>query len=494
MVTDQQVRLLMSLIEKGLSLTGAAAKSGMSERTARTYRKTGRLPSERQVVPRWRTRGDPFVEVWSEVEALREQDRGLQAKTVFDELRRRYPDRFRDGQVRTLQRRFRDWKARHGPEREVYFTQVHRPGEQCQSDFTDMSSLGVRIAGEAFPHLCYHYVLTYSNWEWAAVCYGETFEALSEGLQGALWALGGVPGEHRTDNLSAATHELRHSRGRGFTARYREVLAHYGLAASKNRPGRAHENGDVESAHGHFKWAVDQQLRLRGSRDFPSVEQYEAFVRELLAERNHGRRERVADERARLRPLPARALPTCRELEVRVSRGSTIRVVGKTYSVSSRLMGHRVQVRVGVTHLEVAYQHDVVARMERLHGQGAFGINYRHVIHSLVRKPGAFRRYVYREALFPSLVFRRCYDVLVAGGERGADLEYLRIVHLAATTMESAVAAALAELLEAGERPSVDRVKARVTPDAVPSCPAVHIALPDLRVYDALLGHEEVRA
>lgn len=488
MVTKQQVRRLMSLISKGMALSTAAAKAGMSEPTARKYRRLGKGPGAVRPVHDWRTRSDPFAEVWAEVETLLEQDDGLQAKTVFAELSRRYPGRFRPGQLRTLQRRFRDWRARQGPEREVYFPQVHTPGQQAQSDFTDMRDLAVMIAGEPFPHLCYHFVLTYSNWEFAAVCQSETFEALSEGLQGALWRLGGVPREHRTDNLSAATHELRNSRGRGFTERYRELLGHYGLDPSKNNPGEAHENGDVESAHGHFKRAVDQRLRLRGSRAFVSLSDYEVFLQEVTTVRNRDRGERLAEERAHLKALPVRPLPFWRELEVRVSRFSLIRVVGKAYSVPSRLIGHRLQVRLYANYLEVLYKNALVGRLERLHGHGAARIDYRHVIHSLVRKPGAFRRYLYREALFPSLAFRRCYDALVEREVRGADLEYLRILQLAAMTLESEVETAITALLAGGAVPSYERVKACVVPTALPRCPALAIPVPDLHAYDALIG------
>jgi len=313
MVTEQQVRRLMSLLSKGLPLAAAAAKTGMSEPTARKYRRLGKLPAAIRPAHDWRTRSDPFAAVWPEVQALLEQDGGLQAQTVFAELLRRYPGRFRPGQVRTLQRRVRDWRARQGPEGEVYFPQVHIPGEQSQSDFTDMRDLGVTIAGESFPHLCYHFVLTYSNWEYAAVCPSETFEALSEGVQGALWCLGGVPHEHRTDNLSAATHELRHSRGRGFTERYRELLAHYRMQGSRNHPGQAHENGDVESAHGHFKRAVDQRLRLRGGRDFATRPDYQAFLQEVTATRNQGRAAgRRAKTTAGLTAAPPTLLPGTR--------------------------------------------------------------------------------------------------------------------------------------------------------------------------------------
>ncbi len=492
MTTDQQVRLLMSLIKRGLPLSTAAAKAGLSEPTARKYRRAGKLPSQMRVAHTWRTRADPFAEVWCEVEALLKRDDGLQAKTVFEELVRRYPGRFESGQLRTLQRRFRDWRALHGEDREVYFAQRHRPGEQSQSDFTDMRRLGVTIDGEPFAHLLYHLVLTYSNWESVSLCYSETFEALSEGLQGALWRLGGVPEEHRTDNLSAATHELKRSRGRGFTERYRELLEHYGLRPSKSSPGRAHENGDIESSHGGLKNALDQRLRLRSSRDFSCVEGYWAFIEALVDERNVAREPRLAEERALLRPLPLRPLPAYRDAEVRVKRWGTIRVAGKPYSLPSRLIGHRVQVRLYANYLEVRYRGEVVARPERVRGESLKGIDYRHLVHSLVKKPGAFRRYVYREALFPTLTFRRAYDALAERSEKWADLEYVRILYLAATTMQCEVETALAALLDASAVPEYEVVKARVQPAAPRSAPEVHVAMPDLRVYDALLAGEEV--
>lgn len=494
MTTDRQVRLLMSLTSKGWPRVTAAAKAGMNEPTARKYQRAGKLPSQMRKGHTWCTRSDPFAEVWPEVEGWLQRDVGLQAKTVFEEIQRRYPGRFSEGQLRTLQRRFRDWRALAGPSQEVFFPQIHCPGEQCQSDFTDMRRLAVTISGEAFAHLLYHFVLTYSNWESVSVCFSESFEALSEGLQSALWCLGGVPIEHRTDNLSAATHELRTSHGRGFTARYRELLEYYRLKPSKNRPGRAHENGDVESAHRGLKTAVDQRLRLRGGRDFGSVEAYREFLMALVAERNATRGAKVAEERAELRPLPARPLPAYRELLVRVARSSTIRVVGKTYSVPSRLIGYRVWVRLYTTHLELEYNGQCIERFERLQGHGAHHIDYRHIIHSLIRKPGAFRRYAFREALFPSLTFRRTYDALCDHATKWADLEYVQILHLAATTLECEVESALTSLLEAGVVPEYEVVKARVAPRAPIPGPPVYIAPPDLTVYDALLEAKEVAA
>jgi transposase len=248
------------------------------------------------------------------------QDAGLQAKTIWAELNQRHGDRFSAGQLRTLQRRLLAWRLKEGPDRDVFFSQTHVPGEQGQSDFTDMRELGVVIAGETFAHLLYHFVLTYSNWESVSICPSESFEALSAGMQTAFWRLGGVPAEHRTDNLSAATHELAGSRGRDFTERYSELINHYELRASRNFPGNANENGDVESANGHLKNAIDQQLRLRGSRAFVSREAYEGFLAGCIQARNATRAARIEEERPHLRPLPKQSLPTYRETYATVSR------------------------------------------------------------------------------------------------------------------------------------------------------------------------------
>jgi transposase len=479
----------MSLLTQGIPQVTAAAKAGMSERSARKYGRLGRSPSQVKVPHTWRTRPDPFEGVWPEIEALLRQDGGLQAKTIWTELNERYPGRFSSGQLRTLQRRLLAWRVTAGPDREVFFPQTHTPGEQAQSDFTDMRRLEVMIAGQPFPHLLYHFVLTYSNWEAVSICPSESFESLSAGVQSALWRLGGVPLEHRTDNLSAATHELAESRGRDFTERYRELIDHYGLRASRNFPGNAHENGDVESANGALKNAIDQRLRLRGSRAFVSREAYAGFLESCVQARNATRQTRIDEERAHLRALPVRPLPAYRESYATVSRASAVRVLKHSYSVSSRLIGCQLRVRLHADIVELDYKGERVATMERLVGRDAHRIDYRHIIHALVRKPGAFRRYVFREALFPSLEFRCTYDALLAGGCDQADLDYVRILHLAASDGEQTVRAVLARLLAAGAAPTYEAVRAEVrgarTPEDVLF---LNITAPDLTIYDRLLG------
>ncbi|MFQ5853451.1 MAG: IS21 family transposase [Candidatus Binatia bacterium] len=482
----------MSLIKKGFSLSAASLKAGMSEPTARKYRDTGKLPSQLRKRHSWRTRPDPFGDIWGEVEELLEKDGGLEAKTIFEEIRRRHSGRFSDGQLRTMQRRARLWRAVQGPDKEVFFSQVYQPGEQCQSDFTEMNSVGITILGQPLENLLYHFVLPYSNWEFVEIAYSESFEALSEGLQGALWELGAIPSQHRTDCLSAATHELRHSRGRGFNARYLELLNHYGMEPSKIGVGKAHENGDVEQSHFRFRGAVDQRLRLRGSRDFVSLQDYRHFLRVIAAERNRDRQSRLREELGAMKPLPARPLDSFREELVVVSRWSTVRVAGNTYSVPSRLRGYRLRACIYASHIELEYGGQLVERMERLRGKDRHRIDYRHLIHSLLRKPGAFQRYVYREALFPTVVFRKAYDSLVEHSQKWADLEYLRILHLAATTLESKVEEALIKILDQGKVPEYGAVRELSAPPQVIVWPQVSIAEPDLGVYDELLGEGEV--
>jgi len=491
MVTDEQVRLLRRKRMAGKNQEAAAAAAGMSVRTARKWESTGSLPSSSKAPRSWRTREDPFDGVWAEEIVpllMRDDERILQATTLIELLEGRHPGRFAAGQLRTLQRRMRDWRAVHGPDREVYFEQVHPPGREAQLDFTHASELGVQIAGGLFEHLLFEFVLSFSGWRYVCLAYGETFEALVDGLQGALWELGGVPEIVRSDNLSAATHELKRSGGRALNDRFAAVLAHYGLRSTRIHPGRSHENGVVEQAHHRLKSALAQALVIRGSRDFETVVAYEAFVQEVVERLNRASLVRVAEERPHLRSLPSSRVPAYTIYRVKVRKWSTIRISNKTYSVPSRLRGHEVEVRQFANEVEVLYQGTVAERMPRLRGGQEHRIDYRHVIWSLVRKPGAFARYRYREELFPTPVFREAYDALFRFRGDRADVDYVRTLHLAASTLECVVEKALRELLE--QRAPFDY--ATIREQAVPARPEIPQLttpkVPDLRVFDALLA------
>ena len=490
MLSDRQVRKLRKKLAEGKTVLDAAEAADMSEKSAHKW-KEGSLPS--QVRHRrsrwWRTRKDPFAEVWEAdlVPLLQADDRGvLEATELLRVLSERHPGEFDGRHLRTLQRRVSDWRALHGPDQEVYFEQVHVPGREGAFDFTNATELGVTIGGVLLVHLLFDFVLSFSKWRWACVAFSETFEAMVHGLQGAIWELGGVPAVWRSDNLSAATHQLPEG-GRELTRRYKAVIDHYGVTSTRIEPRKSNQNGVAEKGNDLLKRRVDQALIIRGSRDFESVAEYEAFVREVVATMNRDWDRRLAEERRHLLPLPSTPVPEYTTYWATVRCWSTIHFARRTYSVPSRLKGKDLEVRQYADVIELWYAKKLTETMPRIRGEKTYRIDYRHVIWSLVRKPGAFARYRYREELFPSMTFRRAYDALVdARGER-ADVEYVRILHLAASTMEADVERALTTLLERGERFDYIAVKTLASPDK-PAVPEVHIPPPDLSEYDRLLA------
>ena len=471
----------------------AAAKAGMDEKTAREYMRQGKLPSEVKEEHTWRTREDPFEEAWEEVQSKLVLNPGLEAKTLFDDLQKRYPGHFADGQLRTLQRKVKRWRALEGPAKEAFFAQKHNPGELCQSDFTSMNKLGVTIGGQPFEHLLYHFVLPYSDWEEASVCFSESFESLSGGLQTALWELGEVPKAHQTDRMSTAVQKTDHPEE--FTQRYAALLRHYRLKGRKSQAGKPNENGDVEQRHNRLKRAMDQALMLRGSRDFAGREEYESFLKTLIQQLNSGRKKRLVEELKVMRRLPQRRLAAYKRLDVRVSSGSTIRVSNNVYSVDSRLIGEMVRIRQHSEHLELWYAQRCLEKIPRLRGERRHHIQYRHIIDWLVRKPGAFENYRYKKDLFPSSRFRIAYDGLKRQHTTSkAAKEYLTILNLAAKEGEDLVEQALECLFELGGFLEADHVRDIVLnwKNAPKASPQVHIKPVDLKAYDRLLTGKEV--
>ena len=490
MTTNEQYHMLQKMKSRGKSLTAASAKAGMSENTARKYLRGKKPPSQCKPEHVWRTRPDAFAEAWGEIRMQLEATQGaLEAKTIFEDLQRRHPGKYADGQLRTLQRRVKLWRALEGPVKEVFFEQEHFPGELSQSDFTDMSSLGISIGGQPFEHLIYHFVLTYSNWETGTICFSESYESLSTGLQNALWELGGVPAAHQTDRMSAAVHNL--SRAKEFTQHYGALMRHYSLEGKKTNAYSAHENGDVEQRHHRFKRAVEQELLLRGSLDFASRKDLEEFYRKLFERLNAGRRERFTQERRVLRRLPHRRLEDYTQQRVKVSGGSLISVQRNTYSVHSRLIDEEVTVRLYADVLEVWYAQTRVETLPRLRGAGKHYVQYRHIIDELVRKPGALTSYRYRSDLFPTSHFRMAYDTLKECTPLWANREYLRILQLAAQESQERTEAAIRLLLDEGASITLESVKALVCSDEALGCPQQgRVEEVDLGLYDQLLEVE----
>lgn len=470
----------------------AAAKAGFSSSTGQRIEADPRLPSQK-AASRTRRRPDPLEEVWAgEIAPMLEAAPGLRPYTILGEMERRHPERDWTAMRRTLERRIRVWKAVSGPEREVIFRQVHPPGRMGLSDFTDAAGLGVEVEGRPLEHRLFHFWLAFSGFEHGQVVLGgESFVALAEGLQDALWSLGGAPALHRTDSLSAAFRNLEADAAQDLTHRYEELCAHYGMEPTRNNTGVAHENGAVESSHGHLKTALDQALILRGSRAFDSLEAYRVFVDEVVGRRNAARRKRIELERAHLKPLPQRRTRDYEEAIVTVTSSSGFLFRKVFYTAPSRLIGHRLRLRVYDDRLEGYLGSSLVlqVRRGRSPGDGLHGhvVDYRHVAHALKAKPMALLHLTYRDVLFPRPAYRRAFEaVMAAGPERHACRTTVGLLALAHEQgCERELAEALDTLLDAGDLPDLDALKARFSPVRAP-IPQVAVHLPSLGSYDAL--------
>ena len=488
-ITDHQVSKYKQHRNR-LSQVAAAAKAAISERSARRIEHSDTLPSQRPARD-WRTREDPLAAAWdAEVVPLLRSDAQLNAVTLLEELQRRHPGDYDAGVLRTLQRRLRQWRAVHGAEREVYFAQEHPPGRLALSDFTVCDALGVEIGGTAFAHRLYQFALAHSGWRHTVVVVGgESFMALSGGLQAALWALGGVPEEHRTDSLSAAFNNLAEQQE--LTHRYAELCRHYGMRASRCNPGESHENGSIESRNDSLKTALDQALRLRGSRSFDERAAYEAFVDTVVQRFNARVAKRLAVERPMLRPLPPRRTTEYEEGPVRVSKYAIFTVKGVQYSAPSQLIGHRIMVRLYAQHIECWLGGQCVHQRPRLPQAGGVrhprDIDYRHLVAALKRKPGAFARAVLRDAVFPRAVYRQTWERLAARlTEREACKTMVGLLVLAADGHEAQLADELEQIIELDQLPELLALGRLLAPPKA-EVPDVVVQLPALAGYDALI-------
>lgn len=499
--TDAQVRILMRERKQGRTQEQAAAKANLrSRKTVAKYEQLGLLPSQLKRPRTYRTRPDAFQEDWPQIEQMLADAPELEGKALFEWLQEERPGKYQDSQLRTFQRRVARWRALNQPQIAT-LEQVHEPGEIMELDGTWMTELDITIQGQPFQHLLIHCVLSYSNWEWGRVVQSESLGAVRLGLQSALVKLGCVPRIIQTDNSSAATRRLgigeegEANIRRSYTREYLHLLDHYGLEPKTIHVASPNENADVESAHGVLKRALKQELLLRGSREFRDIEAYEAFLFEVMDKRNKRRQERLAEELAVMKPLKATPLANSIKRKVRVSSGSLIRVLKKTYSVPTSLLGKEVTVYVHEWSLDVYYAGQLVDTLPRLIGQRSHHINYRHLIDTLLRKPGGFRRYRYREDLFPQLIFRRAWEQLNQWHPpRRADIVYLRVLRLAARTLESDVAAALELLVNRGQRWDETDVEQLLEPEPV-AVPQLSRGPVELGYYDQLLvefAHESV--
>lgn len=484
----------MGEYQKTGSVQRAALRADMDPKTARKYIKEGKLPSQMRVEHTWRTRSDPFEKHWEQCKSILAAAPELEGAFLFEWLCERYPGQYQDGQLRTFQRRVREWKALNGLDKEVFFPQVHEPGRRMSTDCTHMNELGITINGEPFPHLLCHCVLTYSNWEWGTICHSESLLALRTGIQAALFQLGHVPMEHWTDHSSAATHNPTPEDGkrRPFNKDYEDVMKHFGMQPRTIQVRCPHENGDVESLNGALKRRLKQYLLMRGSTDFESQDAYRQFIEQVMDKANRKRSKRLAEELKVMPVLNVSRLSEYDECRCRVRSSSTITVKRRIYSVPSRLIGEMVSARRFKDRLEVVYNGVTQLTEPWISRDDGHCINYRHLIGSLVRKPGAFRRYRFREELFPSDLFRWAWESLSESlCDRTAEREYLQLLNHAALTMQCEVEAVLATMRRNAQPPRWDAVLAACRP-AVSQPPRLQPLVVSLHDYDALLVSQGV--
>lgn len=494
-LTSNQLEIYMKAIKEGKTQAVSAAKSGMSERSGREIEK-GRRIDPRTKLRTWRTRVDPFEAVWSnELEPMLRESPSLSALTLLEYLQSTYDgDSFPDKLLRTLQRRVKNWLHQKGPGREVMFRQEYVPGYMGLSDFTELKEITVTIQGKALKHLLYHFRVIYSGWSYLKVVLGgESYTALAEGLQNALWCLGGSPKEHRTDSLSAAFKNISTHDKEDQTKQYHDFCTHYGMSPSRNNRGVSHENGGIESPHGHLKRRIKQAFLLRGSCDFNSLEAYQCWLEQITNQHNRRNAKGVDIERLALQPLPTYRTADYTLLPAKVSSCSTIQVRTSLYTVPSRLIGTNLQVHLYHDSLSCYLGGTLVAKLNRVYGKGtlrrAKNVDYRHVIDSLVKKPMAFFKSQLRDALLPNAIYRKIWqDLTDRLPARDASRLMVGLLHLAAKAdCETALGELVTQELLVGVTPSLTELKKRWGIAQTSSCPIVDVTQHALESYNQLI-------
>ena len=484
MLTDQQVKKLSKIYLETGNITMSSLKVNIDRKTGSRYIKLGKLPSELKKPHTWPTRKDPFKDVERELKSILSFNHDFEAKTAFDFLQQKYPGRYPDGQLRTLQRRFIQWKLDLGIDSEIYFEQLHIPGRIMELDWTDCNTLQITINGDDFEHKLCHTVLVYSKWEWAEICFSESFLSLKRGFQSAVKQLGKAPLVLKTDNSSTATHYAGKKSEREFNCGYSSFCRHFNITPAVINVRKPNENGSIESSNNNLKRKINQYLILRGSRDFSSVAEYSKFIKTVMGKLNMNRSFKFNEELPFMQKLPPVYLPEYKEEVGRVSKFSTVRFDKKTYSMPSKYRDCELRGRIYDDRIDVYHKTASIAKLPRIHsGENAF-INYRHVIKHLLRKPGAFENYKYRDFMFPNGNYKVLHENLCVyyGGRRG-DREYLEILNLAAAEGERKILSAVSSLQNSKTPVCVENIKGKINLRF--SVPAQKSFVPKLSEYDA---------
>jgi hypothetical protein len=481
----------------GLTQVDAASIAEFSQRTAQRIEAGEHQPKRGQ--KRERTKPDPLKGIWEdELEPMLQQQPRLKPMTLFEYLQQKYPGQY-PNVLRTLQRRVAHWRVLHGASPEVMFELRHEPGGMGFSDFTELKGIEITINGKPFEHLIYHYRLGYSGWQYAQIIQGgESFVALSEGLQNALSACGGVPKQHRTDSLSAA---YRNSGGKGqaVTQLYDQLCVHYRMQPTRNNRGIAHENGSIESPHGHLKNRIEQALLLRGSFDFASVSEYQAAIDAAVAGLNVQCQEKFEAEKPFLQPLPKYRVADYEVVSAKVSSRSTIEVRSILYSVPSRLIGRTLELHLYHDRIIGYWGQQVVVELPRVRPtdptkRRARCINYRHVIEGLRRKPRAFLYCTWQQDLLPNDHYRELWGQLKAQFDLdSAAVLMVEALYIAATQDKEARVADYLEAQLSAQSLTLMRLQQHFQLLSPAPLPSLQVTQHELSTYDQLLPTHSAR-
>ncbi len=497
MVTDNQVLALWKEFRKSKVIKIAALKTGMDRKTASKYLKQNTLPSESIKNREWRTRPDNLQRVWPLAEEFLKENPNIEAKSLFEHLIEKFPQSLQEHQLRTFQRRIKQWRIKHGHNQEVYFDQLTIPGKMAQLDWLDMNKFAIEINGKLFKHKLTHFTLNHSNIESATICRSESILAIKKGLRDFLYrVVGKAPVILQVDNSSAATHRpCKDKKKRVFNDEYIQILDYYGIKAQKTNVASPNENGVVESLNGHLKKKIKQALIIRGSKSFKDELEYQRFINVVVDKANLKRKVKLEEELPKLITIPSSPLPEYQEEYITVRNRSTANIKKVTYSVPSRLIGSKLKARIYEHKIDLYSGADLVFSMPRVLGDRGIVIDYRHLIHSLIRKPAAFENYKYRDELYPTENFKLAYDDLIKKrSNRQATLEYLRILKLAADNLEDDVDVAIDLILSDKDLTlSSELIAELVLAEKESVVDSIELT-PNLNIYDSLFlnkGDEE---
>jgi hypothetical protein len=490
-ISDHQAIALFKEYKNSKNIKMSALKTSMNRKTAAKYIKKSKLPSELVVDRNWRTHVDKLAPIWDEAQSFLERDPDLEATSLFEHLIDLHPDKLQETQLRSFQRKVKEWRIKYGADKEIFFDQLTVPGKMAQVDWLDMNQVQIIIEGVHFKHKLIHFTLNHSNVESATICKSESVVAIKNGIRDFLYNISGkAPQVLQIDNSSAATHRLiKDQSKRVFNDEYLEILKYYNIIPQKNNIRKPNENGVVESQNGHLRNKIEQTLKIRGSKSFSSLAEYKTFIDNIITKLNKRREVKFQEELPHMNIIPLSPLPDYQELYVTIRNRSTVNIKNMTYSVPSKLIGSKLKAKIYEDKIDLCSGRNIVYSLPRLFGTRSVSINYRHVINSLIKKPGAFENYKYKEELFPTQNFKNAYERLIEMNERdhrSANLEYLRILKLAADNMEEDVDTAIAMLISSKELPlTVETVSNLILDKSILEIDDMKI-VPDLNIYDHL--------